>query len=58
MLGVRIHSFGDSVLVALALADMDGLALPVEVVDFEPGQFSAAHAGGVGGFQNSAITEA
>ena len=57
-MGVRIHSFGDSVLVALALADMDGLALPVEVVDFEPGQFSAAHAGGVGGFQNSAITEA
>ncbi len=58
MLGVRIHSFGDPVLVALALTDMEGLALPVEVVDFKPGQLSAAHAGGVEGFQNRAITEA
>ena len=43
---------------ALALTDMDCLALPVEVVDFKPGQLAAAHAGGVEGFQHGAITEA
>ena len=42
---------------ALALTDMDCLALPVEVVDFKPGQLAAAHAGGVEGFQHGAITE-
>ncbi len=43
---------------ALALTDMEGLALTVEVVDFKPGQLAAADAGGVEGFQHGAVAEA
>ena len=45
----------DAVLVALALADMQGLAFAVEVVDFEPGEFAAAQSGAVEEFEHGAV---
>ena len=45
----------DAVLVALALADVQGLALAVEVVDFESGEFAAAQPGAVEEFEHGAV---
>ncbi len=45
----------DPVLVALALAHLQRLALPVEIVDFEPGQLAAAQPGAVEEFEHGAV---
>ncbi len=48
----------NAVFVAFALADLQGLPLAVEVGDFEAGQFAAADAGAVKGFEHGAVAEA
>ena len=47
-----------AVLVTLALADVERLALAVQVGDMKAGQLAAADAGGIEGFQNGAVAEA
>ena len=48
----------DAVLVAFALADLQGLALAVEVGEVERGEFAAAHAGAVEEFEHGAVADA
>lgn len=48
----------DAVFVAFALADLEGLAVAVEVVDLQFCEFAASHAGAVKQFDDGAVSEA
>ena len=49
---------GDAVFVAFSFSDLEGLALLIEVGDFEAGEFTSADAAAVKEFEDGAVSDA